>query len=395
MSFIGIENPGLEIQSTNLAIGVPFTPTVGCRIDFKNVPLEALTPCSMLNKKLIFSPVKKPTELTPKRRTSTLSVISEEAVDISKELECYQLELENSMNEAKATKKRDTMSLIDMKHKKTLAKRLSAGDCMKDDNNPEIKRDENLPTGPTPKTISSNAKSTEHSCQDSTDGRNECPKSSTPKTPNETCIAHYPVDDNDKSIAENPDVIYEEVEDTQVEIQEINVFKNPAPFVRNYRRDIRKPATIQNQKYGSEEKNENKDHEMLGNIRSSIRKSFRKLMQGAHGNEKRSTEELSAPENPPTTGFLSTIRRSLRRKPKENPANPAVHEISIIDCKERPIFKDVMTAEKVATVVCDRDEQQVGIFRTTTILRSSIRKSSRHVMKSVFKKNVENYDLEK
>lgn len=105
------------------AIGLPFTPNVGCRIDFNNIPLEALTPCSMLNSKLVFSPVSKAVEATPHRRD--LSVISEEAVDISKELDCYQLQLENSMNEAKASKKRGTKNLIDMKNKSTFAKRLA------------------------------------------------------------------------------------------------------------------------------------------------------------------------------------------------------------------------------------------------------------------------------
>lgn len=401
----------MDIQPS-LAIGVPFTPTVGCRIDFKGVSLEALTPSSMLSKKLVFSPVKKPTDLTPKRRSSTLSVISEEAVDISKELDCYQLELENSMNEAKATKKRGNKNLMDLKQKKSFATRLSEVNPLENDD-VEAKNDEKLRTSPltpsTPKLTHEQLctaiyhKAAEHSCQDVS---SECPRSSTPKTPNESCIAKYQVDD--KSISENPDVVYEEVEETQMEIvercEEVDVFKNPAPFVRQYRRDVRKPVVtkkvdansgVDMQKEPKDGK-EHKDHEMFGNIRSSIRKSIRKLMHGANNGEKRSTENLAADDKPApaATGIFTSIRHSLRRKPKPatNVAESA-HEISVIDCKERPVFKAVPFKTTNHDVDFEKDEH-VGIFRTT-IIRSSIRKSSRHVMKSVFKKNVEDYDLDK
>lgn len=186
---------------------------LGCRIDFKNIPIEDLTPSAMLNRHLVFSPVQKPSETTPKR--PNLSIISEEAVDISKELDCYQLELENSMNEAKATNKRGNKNLIDIKRKSTFAKRLSA---INPEAEPKLQEaTENIPSDDVNADDSIDAinaaqKPEEHSCHDSS-GHNDCPKSSTPKTPNENCIAKYSLDKS-MSINENPDVVYEEVNET-------------------------------------------------------------------------------------------------------------------------------------------------------------------------------------
>ncbi|XP_037725146.1 trichohyalin [Drosophila subpulchrella] len=99
----GVANPALaerdaeEPLPTSLKIGLPFTPTLGCRIDFHGMSLAQLTPSKLLAEKLVFSPVP-----APKR---SLGAISEESsMDIGKELDRYQLELENSINEAKLRK---------------------------------------------------------------------------------------------------------------------------------------------------------------------------------------------------------------------------------------------------------------------------------------------------
>ncbi|EDV45822.1 calponin homology domain-containing protein DDB_G0272472 [Drosophila erecta] len=99
----GVTNPALadrdsdEQLPTSLKIGLPFTPTLGCRIDFHGMSLTQLTPSKLLAEKLVFSPVP-----GPKR---SLGAISEESsMDIGKELDRYQLELENSINEAKLRK---------------------------------------------------------------------------------------------------------------------------------------------------------------------------------------------------------------------------------------------------------------------------------------------------
>lgn len=406
----------------------------------------------MLNNKLVFSPIKKPTDLTPKR--PNLSVISEEAVDISKELDCYQLELENSMNEAKATKKRGHKNLMDLRRKSTFARRLmdavtvNADDSVhqteETDESKAIADDEHTASKP----------NNEHSCQESSDGHSECPKSSTPKTPNENCIAKYPLD---KSAGEHPDFVYEEIDathycrDENVENDEIvgNVsdaatdandgtytvtneaptpvqkeeFKNPAPFVRTYRRDLRRPTAITPASTDDAtprvpiagDKPKEHHHEMFGSIRSSIRKSIRKLIHsgggGVSSTKSKSTENVSSKEGATTpvssssSNILASIRHSMRRKqPIKQPlatSTPceSLNDISIIDnCKPRAVFRDTASAvaEKVvAKDAGDRDALNGGIFKGRTTIRSSFRKSSRHVMKSVFKKNIEDYNLEK
>lgn len=442
----GIENPALDTQPS-LAIAVPFTPTIGCRIDFNNVPLDALTPCSMLNNKLIFSPVKKPADLTPKR--PNLSIISEEAVDISKELESYQLELENSMNEAKATKKRGNKNLMDMRRKSTFARRLLDAVTVDADVSIQSTRQTEQITDIVDDEQPANKPDDEHSCQEKSDGHSECPKSSTPKTPNENCIAKYSLD---RSIGENPDFVYEEIDEishrfkmhdagsqnsqedieniasNRVNVADVSVecstiaasialkneapisverieFKNPAPFVRTYRRDVSKPITkaptmteenaTAQPAIGNEKPKGH--HEVFGSIRSSIRKSIRKLIQPSGGAND-------------TGGRSKSIRGSLRacdgRKQPLATSTPceSLNDISIIDnCKPRAIFKDTATtvAEKVIAMDSAGDKDVLGsgngggILKGLTTIRSSFRKSSRHVMKSVFKKNIEDYDLEK
>lgn len=412
---IGIENPGLEIPQIPLAINVPFTPTVGRRIDFKNIPIENLTPSSMLNRHLVFSPVKNiASETTPKRLN--LSIISEEAVDISKELDCYQLELENSMNEAKATNKRGNKNLMDIKRKSTFAKRLNvvATDATEINDTVEITKE-----------ISTTPEAEEHSCHDSSDGHNVCPKSSTPKTPNENCIAKYSLDKS-MSINENPDVVYEEVNeshcnnDEQQHIQsvepkeidnvmeimqteeDVDVFKNPAPFVRAYRRDIRKkPITIANNEIGkqnkSEEKQRENNNEVFSGIRSSIRKSLRKLIHSNSSNKSKNSEELTPTKEPHSSNasnnILTTIRHSLRRKQPKQPLatstpRQSLNDVSIIDTTEpRAIYKDTIFSARINSIGED-------MLRPKTNLRNSLRRS-KHAMKNVFKKSTEDYEFKK
>lgn len=422
----------MEMQPT-LAIGLPFTPTVGCRIDFNSIPLEALTPCTMLSTKLVFSPIKQPIEppnTTPRQRRD-LSVISEEAVDISKELDCYQLQLENSMNEAKASKKRGNKNLIDIKNKTTFAKRLAeqppsvqigeVGTVAVD----VAEADEAAPMAmPLNDSITSElmtptiSTANHHSCHEHGGSRTECPRSSTPKTPKEQCIAKL-LDHSmpDKSITDNPDVVYEEVEESQVDVivEKVIVdeaeFKNPAPFVRTYRRDVKRPIVRKATDEANNEVNaatatamadgaKEKDHELFGNIRSSIRKSIRRIMKTGQKNkcdEPIGDKDIERVDEPPQTNgnFLSTLRQSLRRKKVSAAVAPEVMpqstlEMSIIDYKDRAVFK-----EGVAETKCDNERIETGFFGTKTTIRHSFRKSSRRVIKSVLNKNVEDYSFDK
>lgn len=398
----GIENPGLDVRQAPLAIRLPFTPTVGCRIDFKNINFEDLTPSSMLNRHLILSPVKTSEEITPKR--PNLSVISEEAVDISKELESYQLEIENSMNEAKATNERGVRSLVHSKGTSSFSKRLcSAG------NDNEVKTKD---TKAEPNLIAAEVaqiKADEHLCHETSNGPNDCPKSSTPKTPNENCIAKYSLD-RSFSINENPDVVYEEVNDSHIsnEIQTKNkisaadndLFKNPAPFVRVYRRDVQKKSVNEPIKATTEQHVEldgklKDNHEVFGGIRSSIRKSIRKLMNPIAS--KNSNEGTPTKDQPISTSMsnniLTSIRHSLRRKQPKQPLatstpRQSLNEISIIDVAEpRVIYKDTAFSARVNHV----DDNSL---RPKSNLRSSFRRS-KHAVKLVFKKNAEDYEFKK
>lgn len=402
--FSGIENPAMECQPGQLAISVPFTPTLGCRIDFKNIPFEDLTPSSMMNRHLVFSPVKKASETTPKR--SNLSVISEEAVDISKELESYQLELENNMNEAKATNKRGNKNLMDLRRKSSLAKRLSAAA-------PEMQESTTNDEVP--------AKVDEHSCNELSNGHNECPKSSTPKTPNENCIAKYSLDKS-ISINENPDVVYEEVNETHPHNdsqhdkncdqmhntraeEDIELFKNPAPFVRAYRRDVRKRPIVSNGGACTEPEKQTKpnedkskeNNEVFNGIRSSIRKSIRKLIHPNFNNKSKNAEEATPTKEPHTSNssnnIITTIRHSLRRKQPKQPLatstpRQSLNDVSIIDTTEpRAVYKD---SAFCARINCINED----MLRPKTNLRSSLRRS-KHAVKSVFKKHTEDYEFQK
>lgn len=396
----GIENPGLDIHHAPLAIGVPFTPTIGCRIDFKNINIEDLTPSSMLNRHLILSPVKPLDENVPKR--SNLSVISEEAVDISKELDCYQLEIENSMNEAKATNK------IAVRSKKgfPFLKQLSNVD----NENEKKTKISTIEPNAVVEVEQIELKVDEHLCHETTNGTNDCPKSSTPKTPNENCIAKYSVDRSFNINDANPDVVYEEVNDSHLsnDIQtnrkidtpvDNELFKDPAPFVRVYRRDVPKRSaaapinTITEKPVQHEEKLKDSHDAFIG-IRSSIRKSIRKLINPS--GSKNSNEVKQTKDEPISSGssnnILSTIRHSLRRKQPKQPLatstpRQSLNDISIIDTFEpRTVYKDTVFSARINHI--DDDSS-----RPKNNLRSSFRRS-KHAVRSVFKRT-EDYGFDK
>lgn len=345
----------------------------------------------MLNRHLILSPVEKPLEENVPKRPN-LSVISEEAVDISKELEGYQLEIENSMNEAKVTNKQCVKNLL--RSKKEFPRYPKPRVVNENELNPKSTSTEVAPL-----------KADEHLCHDMSSGQHDCPKSSTPKTPNENCIAKYSLD-RTFNMNENPDVVYEEVNDSHVSIdiqsnKNINavdneLFKDPAPFVRVYRRDAPKKPTIASTKTTTDKQFEQDDklkesHEAFVGIRSSIRKSIRKLM---HPTGSKNANDAKQTKDPPiatgsSNNILTTIRHSLRRKQPKQPLatstpRQSLNDISIIDTSEpRTVYKDTAFSARVNHV----DD---NLLRPKNNLRSSFRRS-KHVVKSVFKRTTEDY----
>lgn len=273
-------------------------------------------------------------------------------------------------------------------------------------------------------------------CCDSSNGHSDCPKSSTPKTPNENCIAKYSLDKS-ISINENPDVVYEEVneshhnelftekkklQDEEEEEEEeeenfeklayirneenVELFKNPAPFVRAYRRDLRKrptfttnePTTETNNKLQEQIKTEDKQkeiNEVFNGIRSSIRKSIRKLIHPSSSNKSKNADEVTPTKEPqfPNSNILTTIRHSLRRKQPKQPLatstpRQSLNNISIIDAEPRAVYKDTAFSARINNPI-DKD-----FLRPRTNLRNSLRRS-KHAVKNVFKKSTEDYEFRK
>lgn len=343
--FAGIENPALDLkQSTPRAIAVPFTPNMGCRIDFNDIPLESLTPCSMLSKKLVIDSPK--LAITPKRPikpATELSAISEEALNIGEELDCYQLELENSINEAKADKNKQTngKNLMDLKNKISFGRRLELSEQHFESEN-QLENDD-----------------------DDTPIPEEIPEK-------------VPID------SEQQDVVFEEVTETSDDEFE---FKNPAPFVRTYRRSSRKPSNASVQ---SKEKIVIEPKEKSSGFRNSIRKSIRKLIAPHSAKESKPT---ASSMDEPTGSVFTTLRQSFRRKPATSRTSliddnhGSDHDVSILMDVDRKVFKQTPQGK------CSDDA--LNSFGRKKSLRSSFRNTTkdvrRHVMKSVFKKNVEDY----
>lgn len=316
---------------------------MGCRINFSDIPLESLTPCSLLTKKLVLESPKLP--LTPKRSVKPsveLSVISEEALNIGEELDCYQLELENSMNEAKVDKNKQTSgkNLMDVKNKTTFARRLELTEQ-------QFELEKQLDT------------------DDVTPIPEEVPKT-------------VPIE------GENRDVVFEEVNETSDDEFE---FKNPAPFVRTYRRSTRKPSNASVQ---SKEKLPNETKEKSSGFRESIRKSIRKLI--APHSVKETTQPTSTMDEP-TGSVFTTLRQSFRRKTAYSKTSVidenqgSVHDVSVLMDADRKVFKQTLQEMN--------SDDALNSFGRKKSLRSSFRNTTkdvrRHVMKSVFKKNVEDY----
>lgn len=397
----GVENSGLDLHQKQIsrAIGVPFTPTIGCRINFKDIPLESLTPCSMLANKLVFTPgpitssTCSSNDITPKKSKSAteLSTITEEAaIDINEELDCYQLELENSINEAKSVKKKRRSSgrkknLMDLKNRQNFAFRLSQAEDGNTLNN-----------------------ETDEESEQETEDIEDYSKQLTPKC--EAVLEDKVIDQELKVVKfkdcnkngfevlkECPDVVFEEVVETSDDEFQ---FKNPAPFVRTFRRKSTRKTTVITKSTSNTDCNQHEPCEKVSSstgIRNSIRKSFRKLIN----NPKRtvSSEKLHAESgtedesSAPSSNIFSSIRQSFRRKAKPaeltNTYEPL--DVSVVVDVDRKVFKQ-KTETATNELVSDDNA-----FPKKSSLRSSFRNTTkdvrRQVYRSMFKKNVEEYEM--
>ncbi|XP_034119227.1 uncharacterized protein LOC117578130 [Drosophila albomicans] len=374
----GVENPALseEPLPTSLKIGLPFAPSMGYRIDFNGLELAHLTPSKLFAEKLVFSPVQPLAKSEPKR---SLGAISEEesTMDIGKELDRYQLELENSINEAKLRKngvlEEPKISEVEQpEHLSVLT---------------EIKELEPSPAEqqlPPRRSLRCRRIQTLTEIRETIEERIEVEQA--------VVVEEQPQPQLDVAVV-TEDVAYASESEPDEDEDELD-FKAPARFVRAYR-----PAATTNVNVGSKESLQSiassksaKSAESHGGhgVRNIIRKSIRKLMhpmQHQHAEEAQPAAQQQQQHH--GSNIISSIRHSLRRRPqKQTQPQPLVEEesqrpadISIVDSSERTM----KLRSNVPQTEYMRIEQLTNEKKHT--LRNSLRRSTRDVLRHVFHKS--------
>lgn len=373
---VGVENTSSadgQVVPTDLKISLPFKPTVGCRIDFTNIALKELTPSKLLADKLVFSPVLQ----LPKRSLDSAS--EDSSMDIGKELDRYQLELENSINEAKMRKaigscmKTSELSLnANIEQKITFNQRL-AEIAEEDEENDWNEEDMEQANTLHKCTIEAHIKMTG--------------KLQNGQVERETCVVEE---------LKNEDVAYaSDSDEDQID------FKAPPPFVRAYQRAAATHVAGSKESLHSTGSNDSTDQKKSLSVRHLIRKSLRKLMHPSkHDNliknntdeEEMLNNEIGGKEKQHASAY-KIIRNSLRRKTTIKPSRTAQEapatakaEISIIDTSER-------TMKLTAEISTFPESERKHTLRNS--LRRSTREMGQHLMKTVFHKNHEAYELGK
>lgn len=324
----GIENSALELYQANqqqFTMSLPFTPTVNHRIDFSNMNGN-LTPCGLLSSKLVIENNENVAAIgTPKRNMTvksrkSLSVISEEEIDISEELDNYQLQLENSINEAKMKNRKYNFDTP-----RTIAEELETAEQETED----PKADETIVNNATyTKEVSKVIEVSTVDIQETTSEMLEGLKESN-------------VDDERFLDDNNEDVQFEEVDSFEEDFGKLGQFQ------RAYRTDA--PPAFKRPALPTSETQAKKK-----NLTGSIRRSIRKLM--SHKSDK--SEDSS--EHEKHEGLFQTIRHSLRRKqkPKETPVSlettiqgrSVFREPSIVECPKKTLERATLKRHVVKTV---------------------------------------------
>lgn len=376
----GVANPALadEPLPTSLKIGLPFTPTLGCRIDFHGMSLAQLTPSKLLAEKLVFSPVLPPAK-------QSLGAISEESssMDIGKELDRYQLELENSINEAKLRKngvvlettQTDLEVVLEQKPSLELEQRVV---CTRRHTLTEIMEAPEEPEEPVQ--------------QEPQPPQLAIVEQALPSQP--PVVEQEPNHTTVEQELENGDVAYasesEPEEENDIELD----FKAPARFVRAYR----PAATVAGSKeslHSIASSKSAKSVELRASsaghgVRNMIRKSIRRLMHPMQQPQQQQEQPMESAEKPamqPHNNIMSSIRHSLRRRPhKPQPVEEYTQaDISIVDSSERTM----KLRSSIPQTEYMRIEQLTNEKKHT--LRNSIRRSTRDVLRHVFHKSQDAY----
>lgn len=336
----GIDNSALELvppPHVPLMLPLSFTPTVNHRIDFSNMP-ELLTPSALLSSKLVIeSDGEGAAEGTPKKCTAvvksrkSLSVISEEAeLDIGEELDNYQLQLENSINEAKMQNRKYVFDAP-----KTIFEE-SENDEEQENESPKVDA-----------TVVNDATYTKDVTKIT-----EVSTTKEIQTVTFSGLKESDVDDERFIDDNNEDVQFEEVDSFEEDFGKLGQFQ------RAYRTDA--PAAF---KRPTPKVSIDSQPKKM-NLGGSIRRSIRKLIN--HKSDK--TDSI---ENEKHEGLFQTIRHSLRRKTKPK-TNPVSLDNSVIG---RSVFRE--TSNEDAS--------------KKTLERATLKK---HVVKTVrtFMESVEEFD---
>ncbi|KAI8035474.1 hypothetical protein M5D96_011697 [Drosophila gunungcola] len=447
----GVANPALadrdaeteEPLPTSLKIGLPFTPTLGCRIDFHGMSLAQLTPSKLLAEKLVFSPVP-----APKR---SLGAISEESssMDIGRELDRYQLELENSINEAKLRKngvevetpKNAKISVfMETDAQETMMQEVQ----VRDDPTSQVERRLVCTRRRTLTEITEDPEVEETKEQDLEQEallEQERLLEQEKLLERERHLAREQQLEREKLLEREKHLereklqeklheqlreklqervrqlekekLQEEVEEEeqlllkQQQQKEEDVayaseseeepeddldFKAPARFVRAYR-PAALPAKATSKEslhsIASSKSSKSVDTKPTGGMKSMIRKSIRRLMHPTQSSPEK-TEDKEAPTNNHHHNLLNSIRHSLRRRPQkstdvEHPMEPTPADISIVDGSERTMkLRSSVPQTEYMTI-----DQLTNEKKHT--LRNSIRRSTRDVLRHVFHKSHDAY----
>lgn len=329
----GIDNAACEInqQPTQcaLVLPLPFTPTVNHRIDFSKMP-DNLTPSTLLSSKLVLENHEaKITVATPKRSaviaSKSLSIISENEeeneLDIGEELDNYQLQLENSINEAKMQNRKYTL------------------DAIEEEESP-IERTDATYTKEIIKTIEASAKELENVEL---------------KESNVDSIENVFNDTDD-------DVQFEEV-DSFEDIQKLGQFK------RAYRTDAATAVTAKAVSSNEEEDRQHNKEKKSSRIGTSIRRSIRKFIHpksfsSSEGKLNEDNEKSS--ENEKHDGIFQTIRQSLRRKHK-----PKIMQVSLeTSIVGRKVFREETPNDERKTL--ERQSLKRNIVKTMKTFMESV-----------------------
>ncbi|XP_070074889.1 trichohyalin [Drosophila takahashii] len=408
----GVANPALaerdaeeeeEPLPTSLKIGLPFTPTLGCRIDFHGMSLAQLTPSKLLAEKLVFSPVP-----APKR---SLGAISEESssMDIGKELDRYQLELENSINEAKLRKN----GVLEVEQ---LPKSTKVSLVMETDSQEllvqEVDQLERRLVCTRRRTLTEITEAQEEQEQEEEEKDAEAEKLMEREKHLEReklqeklheqlreklqervkLLEREKLQEEEEELLEqrNLDVAYASEDSEDEEEPDDLDFKAPARFVRAYR-----PAAAASKEslhsIASSKSSKSAEVKPSGGMKGMIRKSIRRLMQPTHHHTSPEKSEKSEDKEAPHHhhhNILTSIRHSLRRRPQKIPAEdaePLPADISIIDTSERTMkLRSSVAQTEYMTIEQLTNEKKHS-------LRNSIRRSTRDVLRHVFHKSHDAY----